>query len=33
MLLRTAHVDKKEQLKSLMTWKFQSFKKVQFLAS
>jgi transposase len=32
-LLNTVHVDKKEQLKSLMTWKFQSFKKVQFLAS
>jgi transposase len=31
-LINTAHVDKKEQLKSLMSWKFQSFKKVQFLA-
>lgn len=31
-LLSTVHVDKKEQLKSLMSWKFQSFKKVQFLA-
>jgi transposase len=30
--IETAQVDKKEQLKSLMTWKFQSFKKVHFLA-
>jgi transposase len=31
-LIDTAHVNKREQLTSLMTWKFQSFKKVQFLA-
>lgn len=31
--LGTVQVQKKEQLKSLMTWKFQSFKKVQFLAN
>ena len=30
-LIDTAHLEKKEQLKSLMSWKFQSFKKVQFL--
>jgi transposase len=30
-LIDTAHVHKKEQMKSLMTWKFQSFKKVHFL--
>ncbi len=30
-LINTAHINKHEQLKSLMTWKFQSFKKVQFL--
>ena len=32
MLIDTAPLNQKEQLKSLMTWKFQSFKKVQFLA-
>lgn len=32
-LIDTAHLNQKEQLKSLMTWKFQSFKKVQFLAN
>jgi transposase len=31
-LIDTAHLNKKEQLKTLMTWKFQSFKKVYFLA-
>ncbi len=31
-LIDTAHLDKNDQLKSLMSWKFQSFKKVQFLA-
>jgi transposase len=31
-LIDTAHINKKEQLKTLMNWKFQSFKKVQFLA-
>lgn len=31
--IETAQVQKKKQLESLMTWKFQSFKKVQFLAS
>ena len=31
-LIDTAHINKKEQLKTLMSWKFQSFKKVQFLA-
>lgn len=31
-LIDTAHLDKKEQLTTLMSWKFQSFKKVQFLA-
>jgi transposase len=31
-LIDTAHINKHEQLKSLMSWKFQSFKKVQFLA-
>ncbi len=31
-LIDTAHIHKLEQLKSLMSWKFQSFKKVQFLA-
>lgn len=31
-LIDQAHLNKKEQLESLMTWKFQSFKKVQFLA-
>jgi transposase len=31
-LIDTAHISKYEQLKSLMSWKFQSFKKVQFLA-
>jgi transposase len=31
-LIDTAHVNKYEQLKSLMSWKFQSFKKVHCLA-
>lgn len=31
-LIDTAHLNKKEQLKSLMSWKFQPFRKVQFLA-
>jgi transposase len=31
-LIDTAHLNKKEQLETLMTWKFQSFKKVHFLA-
>jgi transposase len=31
-LIDTAHLNKKEQLETLMTWKFQSFKKVYFLA-
>jgi transposase len=31
-LIDKAHLNKKEQLESLMTWNFQSFKKVQFLA-
>jgi transposase len=31
-LIDQAHLNKKEQLESLMTWNFQSFKKVQFLA-
>jgi transposase len=31
-LIDSAHINKYEQLKSLMSWKFQSFKKVQFLA-
>jgi transposase len=31
-LIDTAHINKYEQLKTLMTWKFQSFNKVQFLA-
>lgn len=31
-LIDTAHLNKKEQLKTLMTWKFQSFNKVHFLA-
>jgi len=31
-LIDTAHVNKHDQMKSLMSWKFQSFKKVQFLA-
>jgi transposase len=30
--IETIQQGQKEQLKSLMTWKFQSFKKVQFLA-
>ena len=30
-LIETAHIDKYEELKSLMSWKFQSFKKVKFL--
>jgi transposase len=30
-LIDTAHLNKKEQLETLMTWKFQSFKKVHFL--
>ena len=30
-LIDGAHVNKYEKLKSLMTWKFQSFKKIQFL--
>jgi len=32
-VLETAPIDKKEQLDSLFTWKFQSFRKVQFLAT
>jgi len=31
-LIDTAHLNKREQLETLMTWKFQSFKKVHFLA-
>jgi len=31
-LIDSAHINKYEQLKSLMSLKFQSFKKVQFLA-
>lgn len=31
-LIDTAYISKHKQLKSLMSWKFQSFKKVQFLA-
>ena len=30
-LIETAHIDKYKELKSLMSWKFQSFKKVKFL--
>ena len=30
-LIETAHIDKYKELKSLMRWKFQSFKKVKFL--
>ena len=29
--IETAHIDKYKELKSLMSWKFQSFKKVKFL--
>jgi transposase len=31
-LIDTAHVNQQERLKSLMSWKFQSFTKVQFLS-
>ena len=31
-LIDGAHIHKKEQLETLMTWKFQSFTKVRFLA-
>ncbi|MBC7517117.1 MAG: transposase [Alkalinema sp. FL-bin-369] len=30
-LIKTAHLDKYKELKSLMSWKFQPFKKVNFL--
>ena len=32
-LIKTAHIDKYKELKSLMNWKFQSFKKVKFLGA
>ncbi len=31
-LIDTAHLNQQERLKSLMSWKFQSFEKVQFLS-